>query len=155
MKPFSLPPASVKEIKAIYKAERDGYVSEYVRRHLREREELIEMHPIALLRLQEKILDGYRVAAMQTQEIFIPGNPMMRVVLDRPQSVIDADRAELTAQAEAALLDEITDEITQVYAARHRAEMEAEAAAAEAALQAEAPTMRDRIRAALAENEVR
>jgi hypothetical protein len=154
MKPFSLPPAAVKEIKAIYKAERDGYVHRYVQRHLREREELIEMHPIALIRLQEKILDGYRVADMQSQEMFVPGNPMMRVVLDRPQSVIAADRADLTAQAEAALLDEITDEITYVYAARHRAEMEAQAAAAQAALEVEAPTMRDRIRAALTEIEV-
>lgn len=154
MKPFSLPPAAVKEIKAIYKTERDGYVSEYIRRHLREREELIEMHPIALLRLQEKILDGYRVADMQAQEMFIPGNPMMRVVLDRPESVIDADLAELEAQAETALRDEITDEITQVYAARHRAEMEAKAAEDTAALEAEAPTMRDRIRAALTEIEV-
>lgn len=155
MKSFSLPPAAVKEIKAIYKAERGGYVSEYVRRHLRECVELTEPHPVSLVRLQEHILNGYRIADLRSQDIFIPGSPMMRVVLDRPQSVIDADRAELTAQAEAALLDEITDEITQVYAARHRAEMEAEAAAAEAALQAEAPTMRDRIRAALAENEVR
>lgn len=155
MKPFSLPPAAIKEIKAIYKAERDGYVHQYVQRLLRERVELTEPHPISLVRLQEHILNGYRIADLRSQDIFIPGSPMMRVVLDRPQSVIDADRAELTAQAEAALLDEITDEITQVYAARHRAEMEAEAAAAEAALQAEAPTMRDRIRAALAENEVR
>jgi len=154
MKPFSLPPAAVKEIKAIYKAERDSYVHQYVQRHLREREELIEMHPIALLRLQEKILDGYRIADMQVQEMFIPGNPMMRVVFDRPQTVIDSDRAELEAAAEAALLDEITDEITQVYAARHRAEMEAKAAEEAAALQAEAPTMRDRIRAALTEFEV-
>jgi len=155
MKPFSLPPAAIKEIKAIYKAERDGYVHQYVQRLLRERVELTEPHPISLVRLQEHILNGYRIADLRSQDIFIPGSPMMRVVLDRPQSVIDADRAELTAQAEAALLNEITDEITQVYAARHRAEMEAEAAAAEAALQAEAPTMRDRIRAALAENEVR
>lgn len=155
MKPFSLPPAAIKEIKAIYKAERDGYVHQYVQRLLRERVELTEPHPISLVRLQEHILNGYRIADLRSQDIFIPGSPMMRVVLDRPQEIIEKDRAALEAQAEAALLDEITDEITQVYVARHRAEMEAEAAAAEAALQAEAPTMRDRIRAALAENEVR
>lgn len=155
MKPFSLPPAAVKEIKAIYKAERDGYVSEYVRRHLRERIELTESHPISLVHLQEHILNGYRIADLRSQDLFIPGSPMMRVLLDCPQSVIDADKTQLEAAAEAALLDEITDEITQAYEAAYRAEMEAKAAEEAAALQAEAPTMRDRIRAALAENEVR
>lgn len=153
MKPFSLPPAAIKEIKAIYKAERDSYVHQYVQRHLREREELIEVHPVSLVRLQDFILAGYRISDLRDQEIFIPGSPMMRVVLDRPQSVVSEDRAELEAQAEADLVDEITEEITQVYIERHRAELEAKNAA-EAALQAEAPTMRDRIRAALTEIEV-
>ena len=155
MKPFSLPPAAIKEIQAIFKAECPGYVHQSVQRHLHEREELIEMHPIALLRLQEKILDGYRVANMQTQEMFIPGNPMMRVVLDRPHSIVDADRAALEAAAEAALMDEITDEITKAYEAVHRAAMEAKAAEEVTAMEIAAPTMRDRIRAALAEIEVR
>ncbi|WP_312158403.1 hypothetical protein [Pantoea piersonii] len=154
MTTFKLPSEARKEIRDIYHSERDSYVHQYIQRHLRGREELIEMHPIALLRLQEKILDGYRIADMQVQEMFIPGNPMMRVVLDRPQSVINADREELEAQAEADLVDQITDEITQVYAARHRAEMEAKAAEEAAALEAEAPTMRDRIRAALTGSEV-
>ncbi|WP_182629545.1 hypothetical protein [Pantoea hericii] len=154
MKPFSLPPAAIKEIKAIYKAERDGYVHQYVQRLLRERVELTEPHPISLVRLQEHILNGYRIADLRSQAIFIPGSPMMRVVLDRPQSVIDADRAELITQAEAALMDEITDEITKVYETAYRAEMEAKAAEEAAALQAEAPTMRERIRAALSEIEV-
>lgn len=154
MKPFSLPPAAIKEIKAIYKAERDSYVHQYVQRHLRERVELTEPHPISLVRLQEHILNGYRIADLRSQDVFIPGSPMMRVVLDRPQSVIDADHAELQAAAEAALLDEITDEISQVYAARHRAKMEAKAAEEAAALEAESPSMRDCIRAALTEIEV-
>lgn len=154
MTTFKLPAEAKKEIRAIYYSERDAYVHQYIQRHLREREELIEVHPVSLVRLQDFILAGYRISDLRDQEIFIPGSPMMRVVLDRPQHVIDEDRAELEAQAEADLVDEITNEITATYEARHRAAMEAKAAEEAAALQAEALTMRDRIRAALAEIEV-
>lgn len=154
MKPFSLPPAAIKEIKAIYKAERDSYVHQYVQRHLREREELIEVHPVSLVRLQDFILAGYRISDLRDQDIFIPGSPMMKVLLDRPQHVISADREELEGQAEVNLVDEITDEITKTYEARHRAEMEAKATEEAAALAAEAPTMRERVRAALVDSEI-
>lgn len=154
MTTFKLPAEAKKEIRAIYHSERDSYVHQYTQRHLREREELIEVHPVSLVRLQDFILAGYRISDLRDQEIFIPGSPMMRVVLDRPQSVVDADREELEAQAEADLVDQITEEITQVYTERHRTELEAKNAAEAAALEAKAPTMRDRIRAALVDSEI-
>lgn len=154
MTTFKLPAEAKKEIRTIYHSERDAYVHQYVQRHLREREELIEVHPVSLVRLQDFILAGYRVSNLRDQEIFIPGSPMMRVLLDRPQHLISEDRAELEAQAEADLVDEITNEITATYEAQHRAAMEAKNAAEAAALKAEAPTMRDRIRAVLTDIEV-
>lgn len=154
MATFKLPPEAKKEILAIYQSERAAYVHQYIQRHLREREELIEMHPVSLVRLQDFILAGYRISDLRDQDIFIPGSPMMRVLLDRPQYVIDADREELEGQAEVNLVDEITDEITKTYEARHRAEMEAKATEEAAALAAEAPTMRERIRAALVDSEI-
>jgi hypothetical protein len=148
-----LPAALMREVKTEFKTQRDQYVSEFIETHLKDVFSISDFHPVILTTLQQAILDGYTIANYDRQPFYNAGEPAIRIVLNRKQSEIEADRATLTAEAEAQLMASLTAQAEEYYAQavaeeerRQRAEAAAQAAAA-----AEAQTFASRLRVALAD----
>lgn len=149
-----LPAALMREVKTEFKAQRDQYVSEFIETHLKDVFSISDFHPVILTTLQQAILDGYTIADYDRQPFYNAGEPAIRIVLNRKQDEIEADRTALTAEAEAQLMACLTAQAEEYYAQviaeeerRQRAEE-----AAKAAAELEARTFESRLREALSDN---
>ncbi|ELY3608478.1 MULTISPECIES: hypothetical protein [Enterobacteriaceae] len=149
-----LPAALIREVKTEFKAQRESYVSEHIEAHLSDVFSISDFYPVILTKLQTAILDGYTVADFDRQPFYNAGEPAIRIVLNRKQGEIEADRATLTAEAEAQLIASLTAQAEEYYAQavaeeerRQRADAAAQAAAA-----AEAQTFASRLRVALSDS---
>lgn len=148
-----LPAALIREVKTEFKAQRDQYVSEFIETHLKDVFSISDFHPVILTTLQQAILDGYEIADFSRQPFYNAGEPAIRIVLNRKQDEIEADRTALTTEAEAQLMASLMAQAEEYYTQavaeeerRQRAE-----AAAQAAVAAEAQTFASRLRVALAD----
>lgn len=149
-----LPAALMREVKTEFKAQLDQYVSEFIETHLKDVFSISDFHPVILTTLQQAILDGYTIADYDRQPFYNAGEPAIRIVLNRKQDEIEADRTALTTEAEAQLMASLTAQAEEYYAhavaeeeRRQRAEE-----AAKAAAELEARTFESRLREALSDN---
>ncbi|MBK2820373.1 hypothetical protein FKK78_12340 [Enterobacter hormaechei] len=146
-----LPAALMREVKAEFKAQRESYVSEHIEAHLSDVFSISDFYPVILTTLQQAILDGYTIADYDRQPFYNAGEPAIRIVLNRKQNEIEADRTALTTEAEARLMASLTAQAEE-YFAQALADEERRQRAAEAAktaADAEAKTFASRLRIAL------
>ena len=148
-----LPAALMREVKAEFKAQRESYISGYIEAHLSDVFSISDFYPVILTTLQQAILDGYTIADYNRQPFYNAGEPAIRIVLNRKQDEIEADRTALTTEAEAQLMASLMAQAEEYYTqavAEEERRQHAEAAA-QAAAAAEAQTFASRLRVALAE----
>jgi predicted glycoside hydrolase/deacetylase ChbG (UPF0249 family) len=129
-----LPAALMREVKAEFKAQRESYVAGHIETHLADVFSISDFYPVILTMLQQAILDGYTIADYDRQPFYNAGEPAIRIVLNRKQDEIEADRTALTAEAEAQLMASLTSQAEEYYAQavveeerRQRAEAAAQA----------------------------
>lgn len=149
-----LPAALMREVKAEFKAQRESYISGYIEARLSDVFSISDFYPVILTTLQQAILDGYTIADYDRQPFYNAGEPAIRIVLNRKQDEIEAERTALTAEAEAQLMASLTAQAEEYYAqavAEEERRQRAEAAAKSAA-EREARTFESRLREALSDN---
>ncbi|WP_312269151.1 hypothetical protein [Pseudescherichia sp.] len=147
----NLPAALMREVKAEFKAQRESYISGHIEAHLSDVFSISDFYPVILTTLQQAILDGYTIADYDRQPFYNAGEPAIRIVLNRKQDEIEADRTALTTEAEAKLMLSLEAQAKELYiqmvAEEERRKRAAEAA--KAAAEAEAKTFASRLRIAL------
>lgn len=149
-----LPAALMREVKTEFKAQRESYISGYIEAHLSDVFSISDFYPVILTTLQQAILDGYTIADYDRQPFYNAGEPAIRIVLNRKQDEIEAERTALTTEAEAqlmaSLMAQAEEYYTQAVAEEERRQRAEEAAKAAAEL--EARTFESRLREALSDN---
>ena len=110
-----LPAALMREVKAEFKAQRESYISGYIEAHLSDVFSISDFYPVILTTLQQAILDGYTIADYNRQPFYNTGEPAIRIVLNRKQDEIEADRTALTTEAEAQLMASLMAQAEEYY----------------------------------------